>query len=151
MDRNLTILVAEDSRDDAFFFERAIRKVGLTNPVQIVTDGTAALCYLKGEGVYQNRREFPFPSVLFMDVHLPQVDGFGVLRWLRDHPQCAIVPILVFSSSQDPKDVVRAYQLGASAYFVKPSSTGELAEILRSAVDFWARCAKPPVDPLLHC
>src|SRR5688572_15959770 len=137
MDRNLTILVAEDSADDAFFLERAFRKLGLKNPVQILTDGGAVMDYLKGEGKFENRSEFPFPSVLFMDIKMPRVNGFEVLQWLNDHPQCRIIPTMIFSSSEQPEEVERAYQLGANAYLVKPNSTEELVELLRSAYDFW--------------
>jgi CheY-like chemotaxis protein len=143
LDRNLTILIAEDSQDDAFFLERACRKIGLKNPVQILTDGNEVLDYLKAEGKYQNRTEYPFPSVMFIDIKMPRVNGFEVLKWLQEHPECKIIPTIMFSSSEQPEDVERAYQLGVNAYLVKPNATAELEEILRSTYDFWARCAKP--------
>jgi CheY-like chemotaxis protein len=139
----MTILVVEDSHADAFFLERAIRKLGLKNPLRILTDGGTALAYLKGEGKFHDRREFPSPSVLFLDIGTPQADGFELLGWLRDNPQCRIMPIMVFSGSEDPEDIERAYQLGASAYLVKPNTGEELVDLLRSAYDFWSRCAKP--------
>ena len=145
MDRNLTILIAEDSQDDAFFLERAFRKIGLKNPVQILTDGAEVLDYLKAQGKYENRTEFPFPSVMFIDIKMPRVSGFEVLQWLKDHQECKVIPTIVFSSSEQPEDIERAYQLGANAYFVKPNSTEQLADLLRSAYDFWSRCAKPRV------
>jgi CheY-like chemotaxis protein len=145
LDRNLTILIAEDSRDDAFFLERAFRKIGLKNPVQILTDGAEVLDYLKAEGKYENRAEYPFPSVMFIDIKMPHVNGFQVLEWLRDHQDCKVIPTMVFSSSEQPEDIERAYQLGANAYFVKPNSTEQLVELLKCAYDFWARCAKPRV------
>jgi CheY-like chemotaxis protein len=143
LDRNLTILIAEDSQDDAFFLERAFRKIGLKNPVQILTDGAAVMDYLKAEGKYSNRSEYPFPSVMFIDVKMPRVNGFEVLQWLQCHQQCKVIPTMVFSSSEQPEDIERAYQLGANAYIIKPNTTTELEEILRSAHDFWSRCAKP--------
>jgi CheY-like chemotaxis protein len=143
LDRNLTILIAEDSQDDAFFLERAFRKIGLKNPVQILTDGAAVIDYLKAEGKYSNRSDYPFPSVMFIDVKMPRVNGFDVLQWLQDHQQCKVIPTMVFTSSEQPEDIERAYQLGANAYIVKPNTTAELEEILRSAHDFWSRCAKP--------
>ncbi len=145
MDRNLTILIAEDSEDDAFFLERAFRKIGLKNPVQILTDGAEVLDYLKGQGNYENRAEYPFPSVMFIDLKMPRVNGFEVLQWLMDHPDCKVIPTMVFSSSEQPEDVERSYQLGANAYFVKPNTAEQLADLLRCACDFWARCAKPRV------
>ena len=145
MDRNLTILIAEDSQDDAFFLERAFRKIGMKNPVQILTDGAEVLDYLNAKGKYENRTKYPFPSVMFIDIKMPRVNGFEVLQWLKDHQECRVIPTMVFSSSEQPEDIERAYQLGANAYFVKPNSTEQLADLLRCAYDFWARCAKPRV------
>jgi CheY-like chemotaxis protein len=145
MDRNLTILIAEDSEDDALLLKRAFRKIGLKNPFHILTDGAEVLKYLKGEGQYEDRQQYPFPSVLFTDVKMPRVSGFDILQWLREHPECRVIPTIVFSSSDETNDVTKAYELGANAYFVKPSSLGELEEMLRYAYEFWARCAKPPV------
>jgi CheY-like chemotaxis protein len=145
MDRNLTILIAEDSEDDGLFLERAFRKIGMQNAVQILTDGQEVLDYLRGTGKYKDRREFPFPSVLFTDIKMPRVNGFQVLEWLRDHPECKVIPTIVFSSSAQPEDVEQAYKLGANAYFVKPASLAELEDMMRYAYEFWARCAKPRV------
>ena len=132
MDRNLTILIAEDSEDDAFFLERAFRKIGLKNPVQILTDGAAVMDYLKAEGKFKDRSEYPFPSVLFLDIKMPRVSGFEVLHWLKENEQCKIIPTMVFSSSEQPEDIERAYQLGVNAYIVKPNKAEDLEVILRS-------------------
>jgi len=145
MDRNLTILIAEDSEDDGLFLERAFRKIGMKNAVQILTDGQEALDYLRGAGKYEDRHRFPFPSVLFTDIKMPRVNGFELLEWLRDHPECKVIPTIIFSSSEQAEDVERAYQLGANAYFVKPASLPELEDMMRYAYEFWARCAKPRV------
>ena len=67
-------MIAEDSQDDAFFLERALRKIGLKNPVQILTDGAEVIDYLKAKGKYENRTEFPFPSVMFIDIKMPHVE-----------------------------------------------------------------------------
>ena len=87
MERNLTILIAEDSDDDAYFLRRAMEKIGWTNPVQILTDGGEVMDYLKGDGPYQDRSRYPFPSVMFIDIKMPRVNGFEVLKWLKEHEQ----------------------------------------------------------------
>lgn len=145
MDRNLTILIAEDNEDDAYFLKRGLRKIGLHNPVHILTDGGEVMDYLKAEGKFEDRAQYPFPSVIFTDVKMPRVNGFELLAWLQEHPDCKVIPTMVFSSSGQAEDVERAYQLGANAYFIKPSSMEELEDLLRHAYEFWARCAKPRV------
>jgi len=145
MDRNLTILVAEDTEDDALFLERGFRKAGLKNPLQILTDGEEVIKYLKAQGKYEDRAKYPFPSVFFTDIKMPKMSGFEVLKWLRDHPECRVIPTIVISSSEEPEDVTRAYQIGCNAYLTKPRTLGELEDIIHLAYNFWARCAKPPV------
>jgi CheY-like chemotaxis protein len=92
MDRNLTILIAEDSEDDALFLQRAFRKIGMKNAVQILTDGQEVLDYLRGEGKFQDRRQFPFPSVLFTDIKMPRVtaskcwSGCGTIPSAKSFP-----------------------------------------------------------------
>lgn len=140
-----TILVAEDTEDDALLLERALQRVGLQNPVQVVTDGEELLDYLRGEGRYADRDVYPLPRMLFTDLKMPRVDGFEVLAWIQEHPECAVVPTIVFSNSSNPQDIQRAYELGAHAYLVKPSEVSRLEEMLRVTYEFWATCAKPPL------
>jgi CheY-like chemotaxis protein len=83
MDRNVTILIAEDSEDDALLLQHAFRNLGLQNPIQIVTDGEQVIRYLQGSGKFADRQQFPFPSVPFLDVKMPKMGGFHVLGWFE--------------------------------------------------------------------
>jgi len=143
MDRQLPILLAEDNEDYALILENAMTSLGWKNPIRIVHDGKEVIKYLSGEGKYSDREAWPFPSVLFLDIKMPQADGFEVLRWMRDHPKCSVLPTMMFSTSDEERDVQLAYDLGANGYFVKPALVSELKAILQTAYEFWARCVKP--------
>jgi CheY-like chemotaxis protein len=143
VDRNLTILIAEDSEDYALILQSAIKSLGWKNPVRMVHDGKEAINYLSGAGQYADREAYPFPSVMFVDIKMPQANGFDVLRWIGDHPERSVVPTIMLSSSDDERDVRLAYELGASAYMMKPADTNDLKAMLQTAYDFWARCSKP--------
>jgi CheY-like chemotaxis protein len=145
MNRNLTVLIAEDNEDDAFLLERAFRNLGLQNPIRVLADGEDVLRYLQGHGLFADRQQFPFPSVIFLDIKMPKLTGFDVLQWLRDHSDYHVMPTIVLSTSEHPGDVTRAYQLGANAYLVKPSTLPDFQDVLRRAFDFWSVCAKPPL------
>lgn len=146
VDRNLTILVAEDDENYALILESTIKSLGWKNPVRIVPNGKEVIRYLSGDGRYSDRRAFPFPSVMFVDIKMPQADGFDVLRWVRKHPDCSVLPTMMLSSSDDDKDVTLAYRLGANGYFVKPAEISDLKSILVSAYEFWAWCTKPKLS-----
>jgi CheY-like chemotaxis protein len=141
----LNILLIEDSEDDAFLFERALNGEGISSSLRRVNNGVQAISYLEGEGRYGDRSKSPFPSVVFTDIHMPEMDGFAVLNWLKTHPKCSLLPVMVFSSSNNDGDIEKAYRLGANAYLVKPSSMGELQAVVRSAHDFWRRCARTEI------
>jgi CheY-like chemotaxis protein len=145
MDRNLTILIAEDSENDARLLEMAIRDLGMKNPVRLLDDGRKVIDYLKGSGEYEDRKAFPFPSVLFLDLKMPRIGGFEILHWLKEHPRCSIIPVMILSNSGLEEDVKKAYELGANAYFVKPATFEDLKRMLHAAFEFWSWCAKPPV------
>jgi CheY-like chemotaxis protein len=149
MDRSngqLKILLVDDSPEDAFFISRALEKVGLGDCVRVVDDGEEAIRYLCGEGQYADRHKFPFPSVILSDLKMPRVSGFELLRWVRAHPECTVIPTILFSSSAIESDVREAYRLGANSYMVKPTSSQELEKLMRLAAEYWGRCERPPAQ-----
>src|SRR5690242_12446579 len=127
---NRVILIAEDDHNDAFLLERTIRKIGATAPIQIVENGEEAIHYLAGEGKYADRAAYPFPAVLITDIKMPRRNGFELLDWIRDHPECATIPTIVWSSSNLESDVIKAYQLGANCYLRKPTNLNDWQERL---------------------
>jgi CheY-like chemotaxis protein len=140
-----TILIAEDSEDDALLLERAFNLIGLANPVKVLPDGAEVIEYLRGSGKYADRAMFPIPRVLFTDIKMANIDGFELLAWLQKHPEHSVVPTIVFSSSGEPSDVKRAYGLGAHAYLVKPCSMDDLQKMMRRVYEFWALSAHTPI------
>lgn len=147
MNRNLTILVAEDDENEAFLLKRSLTKAGINNPVQVVSDGQESIDYLAGTGRFGDRKEFPFPSVIILDLKMPRVNGFEVLKWLRQHPTHAVIPVIVMTNSNLPGDIRRAYELGANSYIVKPHGLQDLVRALRLVYEYWALCEKPPFLP----
>jgi CheY-like chemotaxis protein/two-component sensor histidine kinase len=129
-----TVLYVEDEESDALFMERAFAEKGLASALQVVGDGRAAIDYLSGAGKYGERSDFPLPTVVLLDLNLPQVPGFEVLRWMRNHPDFAATPVVVFSSSTREDDRAKARQLGANEFVTKPKSGmdfGGVVEMLR--------------------
>jgi CheY-like chemotaxis protein len=145
MDRDLTILIAEDDEDYAILLEKALRQTGRTNPVHVIANGDEAIKYLEGRGKYEDRNVFAFPAVAFLDVKMPGTSGFDVLRWMQTSPHRRVTPTMVLSSLMLEKDVGLAYELGANAYLEKPSQFEDLKTMLNDAYRFWAWCVKPAV------
>src|SRR5262249_14688542 len=100
-------------------------------------DGGEAIAYLKGMGAYEDRKLYPLPQLLMLDLHMPRVDGFHVLEWLRHEPIMDHLLVVVFSSSNKAADMRRAQELGAHWYLVKPHSMGELMELVGRFKKYW--------------
>src|SRR5688572_2765868 len=131
-----TILQVEDDPNDVFFLRKAMKKMGVANPVQVTTDGQQAIDYLHGAGQFADRRKFPLPSLVLLDVKLPYVMGLDVLRWIRAQTGTPL-PVVMLSASAQEADIVAAYRLGANAFLCKPSEASKFEEMVKAIKDFW--------------
>jgi len=114
-----TILLIEDNADDVFLMRRIFRKAAITIPLSVVTDGKQAMSYLEGTGIYVNRRIYPLPDLIFLDLKLPFLHGFVVLAWIRKQPDLKAIRVVILTSSMEDQDREKAQALN-SPYFVKP-------------------------------
>lgn len=142
-DSNYTILLVDDDENDALLVKMAFQKNGIQNPVQWAKDGLEAVAYLNGEGDYANRRVYPFPEVLILDLKMPRMSGLELLAWVRDHPEFKVIPTIIMTSSKLDADIEKAYHLGANTYMLKPSSLDELTKMVKAAHEYWSLSVKP--------
>ncbi len=141
----LDILAAEDTPSDIELFKLALERCGDVRSLNIVRDGLEVLSYLKGESPFdQPGRQAP--NIIFMDLKMPRMTGLEVLQWLRQHPECSVIPVIIMSASTLDGDVLEAYRLGANAYFQKPTDFGELGKIISTILEFWSHAKRPPVN-----
>src|SRR6266446_1062764 len=120
MPEHALILIAEDSEDDILLIQRSLEKAGVSNPTQIVRNGEEVIAYIEGRGKFANRDEYPLPALMLLDLKMPRTDGFEVLTWIRQQPAFKALRIIVLTSSEDIRDVNRAYEFGANSFLVKP-------------------------------
>jgi CheY-like chemotaxis protein len=123
------ILHVEDQEDDVFFLQQAFRRAGITQPVQVVTDGQQATDYLEGVGDFADREKYPLPFLVLLDLNLPFKSGLEVLEWLRSRPMHRAMVVVALTSSNQEADIHRAYELGANSYVVKPSAIQQQLEM----------------------
>ena len=147
--RDFTVLLVEDDLNDIFLVKRAFKLADISNPLQVVTDGQEAIGYLSGEGKYSDREAHPLPSLIVMDIKMPRKSGFEVLEWVKGGERfLRRIPIVIVSSSDNPADINRAYELGANAYMVKPMNFRAVEHLFESITHYWGlECAKPELEP----
>jgi len=114
------ILLVEDNPDDEALTIRALKKNHIANPVVVVRDGAEALDYIFAQRQHQGRNPNDLPTLILLDLKLPKVDGLEVLRRLRSDPLTHLIPVVVLTTSNEERDMLESYSLGANSYVLKP-------------------------------
>jgi CheY-like chemotaxis protein len=131
------ILQVEDEEADIFLLQFAFKKAGIQSPVQAVMDGQMAIDYLSGTGAYADREKHPLPCLVLLDLKLPKISGLEVLAWIRQQPNLRSLAVVVFSSSSQPSDLERAYELGANSFIQKAAQFEQTLEIAQLLKGWW--------------
>lgn len=138
------ILIAEDNDDHVLLLRRALKKGAILNPLFIVTDGEEVISYLKGEGKFADRYEYPLPGLLLLDLKMPKKNGFEVLEWIRQQPFLKRLRVVVLTTSDNPQDIDRAYELGANSFIVKPLEQQQFLEVTEAIKGYWLWMSAAP-------
>jgi DNA-binding response OmpR family regulator len=146
MHESKTILLVDDSTDDLFLMRIAFQKAEFNSFLQEIHDGEQAISYLKGDGQYKDRRKFPLPALILLDLNMPMKNGFDVLTWARAQTGLKHLTIIVLTASTRPQDVQRAFDLGATSFLVKPTELGELVAMIRCLRDWIQINHYPPLN-----
>src|SRR4051812_45057455 len=144
MSDRAVILLVEDRDDDILLIRKAFERGFIDNPLHVVRDGEEAIYYLAGEGQYSNRAEFPLPDLILLDLKMPKVDGFEVVRWIRRQPGFSSIAVVVLTSSDAIRDVNRAYALGANSFLVKPLDFENFIETAKMLKLYWLKTSRRP-------
>jgi CheY-like chemotaxis protein len=137
------ILLVEDNPDDEALTLRALKKNNITNSVVIARDGVEALDYLFCEGAYAGRDVAVMPQVILLDLKLPKVNGLEVLRRLRADPRTRLLAVVVLTSSNEERDRIDSYGLGANSYIQKPVDFAKFIEAVRQLGLYWLILNEP--------
>jgi two-component system response regulator len=141
-----TILLVEDNPDDEFLTVRELKRQSIVDEIISVRDGVEAMEYLFGKGQYARRDVRDLPTVVLLDLKLPKVDGLEVLYRIRADGRTKHIPVVVLTSSDDPRDVVESYRLGANSYVRKPVDFNQFQEAVRHLQFYWLRLNEPPLS-----
>ena len=137
MSRPAHILLVEDNRMDIELTLDAFRNRHLGNTIAVVTDGEEALDYVFGRGKYGDRGANPVPDLILLDLKMPKMDGFEVLRQLKAASGVKRIPVVILTSSKEEGDRAMSYDCGANSYLVKPVSFDGFLEVVKQIDDYW--------------
>ncbi len=140
---NGIILLVEDNPDDVELTLRSLKKNSILNEVVVVSDGVEALDYLFGTGGHAGRDLSVMPAVILLDLKLPRIDGFEVLRRLRADERTKLLPVVILTSSKEEQDMLNGYKLGANSYVRKPVDFAQFSEAVKQLGLYWLLLNEP--------
>ena len=132
-----SILLVEDNPDDEELVLRSLRKANIANEVTVARDGEQAIEYLFGGGGRKALGPGQLPAVVLLDLRLPKVGGFEVLKKIRAHHDTRMLPVVILTSSSEEEDMVKSYETGANSYVRKPIDFTEFAHAVSQLGLYW--------------
>ncbi len=139
------ILMVEDEDAHAALTERAIRKAGHVNRIDIVRDGEEALDYLFHRGKYSDASQYPCPGLILLDIKLPGIDGIEVLKQIKTHPVLKKIPVIMLTTSKREEDIAASYLNYANSYLTKPVGFKEFEAKVMQINSYWMGINEPPL------
>jgi CheY-like chemotaxis protein len=143
-----TLLIIEDSDEDFEALGRLMRQSSVAHPVYRCIDGDEALDFLYREGKYGKPLQAPRPSIILLDLNLPGTDGREVLEQIKQDDSLKTIPVVVFTTSSNPKDIETCYQYGASGYILKPMDIDQLRKKIQNFLQYWLETVILPEENL---
>jgi CheY-like chemotaxis protein len=137
MDKLPNILLIEDNHMDVVLTLDAFRETNLKNTIHVARNGQEALDYLFGYDKYSNRDIYPLPNLILLDLKMPGIDGFEVLRQIKSTDYLKRIPVLILTSSREEGDRALSYDIGANSYLLKPVSYEGFLDVVRKIDAYW--------------
>ncbi len=138
------ILLVEDNPDDVELTLRAFKQNNISNKVIVAKDGTEALDYLFGQGLYAGRDVGDMPIIILLDIKLPKISGLEVLKTIRQNEFTKLIPVVILTSSTQEEDLFNGYKLGANSYVRKPVDFNQFVEAIKALGLYWLIWNEPP-------
>jgi CheY-like chemotaxis protein len=148
LEKTPLLLVIEDSNEDFEAFQRYVRQSSLRISVYRCMDGDEALAFLYRTGRYADPQSAPRPGLILLDLNLPGIDGRDVLQQIKQDENLKLIPIVIFTTSNNPKDIQACYKQGVNSYIIKPMDFARLKHSIQILIDYWFDTAILPSDVL---
>ena len=136
--------MAEDDMDDYHLMKDAISEIKADVDIQLVQDGGELIDYLLCQGNFQKKEDVPRPDIILLDLNMPKVDGREALITIKSFPDLKFIPVIVFTTSRETKDICQCYISGANSYISKPKSFNDLLEIVNNLIKYWLHTVTLP-------
>jgi len=134
LSKDKTVLLVEDNSNDALLTQRSLTKANIMSKVVWLKDGAEAIDYLTVNCLQKGE---PLPHLVLLDIHMPKVNGIEVLQWIRVEKRLSWLPVIIFTSSREEKDLLESYRLGINSYVCKPINFEAFATVIATVACYW--------------
>ncbi|ODS31276.1 MAG: two-component response regulator [Candidatus Scalindua rubra] len=146
MRKNATILLVEDDKVDTMTVQRAFKKNRIMNPLYVTSNGKDALAYLRHERAYGDPEKSPRPGIIFLDLHMPEMNGIEFLKIVKADNDLRRIPVVVLTTSGEEEDLVESFNLGVAGYIIKPVEFNKFVESVRLIDLYWSLSELSPEE-----
>lgn len=142
--KGIDILLVEDNEADVKITLRAFERAKLKHEVYVANDGQEALDFIRNKGKYQDKDKYPSPDLILLDIKMPKVDGFEVLKEIKADLNYSHIPIIMLTSSKNEEDIMRSYRSGAASFIPKPVKYEDFLNVVDIINSYWNIISKLP-------
>jgi CheY-like chemotaxis protein len=139
--KEVRILLVEDNEGDIVLTMEALKEARILNSIDVIRDGEEAIQFLKKEGQYTSAST---PDLIFLDINLPKLDGTEILSAIKNDPTLKVIPVIMLTTSDSERDVMKSYYNHANCYITKPVDLEKFMEVIHSIKSFWISIVKLP-------
>lgn len=143
---SVEILIADDDTDDQMLIIDALKESRLKNNVQCVENGEELMDYLRNKGKYSDKKKYPTPGIILLDLNMPKKDGREALKEIRTDEKLKRIPIIILTTSKAEEDVLKTYNLGANSFITKPVTFIAMVEVMNKLKNYWFEIVELPGD-----
>lgn len=142
--KKLVILLADDDPDDRMMASDALARARVLNSLRCVDDGEELMDYLRGVGAYADRKTYPLPGLILLDLNMPRMDGREALGEIKRDEALKRIPVVILTTSKAEEDMIKSYDLGAASYIRKPVSFEALVDLMQVLGRYWIEFVETP-------
>ncbi len=136
-EKQTILLIIEDSEEDYEMFMRGVKKSGIDCQIFHCETGDEGLDFLTNQGEYDDKEKYYLPSLILLDLNLPGTDGKIILKKIKKNPNLSVIPVVIFTTSSNPKDIAECYENAANGYVIKPMNIKNLQESIEILLKHW--------------
>ena len=142
--RSIEILIADDDAEDRMLILDALKESRLKNNVQCVENGEELMQYLQNKGKFSDKKKYPMPGIILLDLNMPKKDGREALKEIKAEKKFKNIPIIILTTSKAEEDVLKTYNLGANSFITKPVTFTAMVDVMNTLKKYWFEIVELP-------